>query len=148
MLPDADPMVIAIHEAGHAVVARALGLKATAVTRNRVWYRLNDMGPLTRQARAVTCLSGPWAEAIYCGYSLEQCTEQWSAYWASDLRHARHYPREIGISMQHVEDLAAQYVEQHWDWIGRVAVALNTWGELRPFELEGLRRGQCARRPP
>jgi hypothetical protein len=81
MLPDADPKVIAIHEAGHAVVARALGLKVTAVTRNRVWFRpRNDMGPMPHQACAVICLSGPWAERRYCGYSPEQCAEQWGTY--------------------------------------------------------------------
>lgn len=73
----------------------------------------------------------------------KQCAEQWGTYWASDLRNTERHLREIdSISMARVEELAREYVERHWDWIRRVAAALNIWRELAPFELEGLRRGQ------
>jgi hypothetical protein len=116
---DTDPMVIAIHEAGHAVVARALGIKVKAVERTRVRLDiLDDYVPMPRQACAVICLSGPWAERRYCGYSPEQCAEQWGTYWASDLRNTERHLREIdSISMARVEELAREYVERRWDWI-------------------------------
>jgi hypothetical protein len=38
-----------------------------------------------------------------------------------------------------IAELAAELVEQHWDWITRVAKALNAHGGLAPFELERLR---------
>jgi hypothetical protein len=41
-----------------------------------------------------------------------------------------------------IEAMARHLTEQHWAAIQRVAVALNTWRELAPCELEGLRRGQ------
>jgi hypothetical protein len=38
-----------------------------------------------------------------------------------------------------IAQLAAELVEQHWDWITRVAKALNGQRGLAPFELERLR---------
>jgi hypothetical protein len=150
MLPDpTDMMAIAHHEAGHAVINKVLGFKIHAVTFNRVWFSpRSDMGPMTRQDLAITYIAGPEAERRYGDYSLDRCVELWGTYWQSDLSNAERHLRGIGISMQKIEDMARQHVERHWGWIERVAQALNCWRELAPFELEGLRRQQCARRPP
>jgi hypothetical protein len=61
--PD-DPMVIAFHEAEHAVVAKVLGFRVNSVTRTRVSFTPLDLGPMTSQACAVFYLSGPWAEKL------------------------------------------------------------------------------------
>jgi hypothetical protein len=78
--PAADPsdrMATAIHEAGHAVIARALGLEVTRVTLEPHWQRAELLGlcrtrhgddPNSYWAAAVTGLAGPHAEQKFARY--------------------------------------------------------------------------------
>jgi hypothetical protein len=147
--PD-DPMVIAIHEAGHACIAHALGIEVTATERTRVGLHCDDdPGPLISQSLAVIMIAGPWAERRYCNYSDEEIAQRWGSHWSVDLRNCRRYLREIDrwfhllprgvIPMRRIETFATEQVDQHWAWITRVAEALNAQGELKPAELDRLR---------
>jgi hypothetical protein len=62
-MPEPDPMVTAVHEAGHAVVARALAVEVIVVSldHTRTRYRVDSNGHWTQ---AVIALSGPAAETL------------------------------------------------------------------------------------
>jgi hypothetical protein len=140
----------AIHEAGHAVIARGLDLAVTLIALDKVRTRCPCNDAMTSWAGAVIALSGPMAEIRYGGMSPDEIEQQWTTQWATDRSNAERYLRDIDEALHHtgvhtlaqVEATARQYVEQHWATIQRVAQALKEQGELAPSELDRLREGQ------
>jgi hypothetical protein len=145
-----DTLADAHHEAGHAVIARGLGIEVTSMALDKVRTRCPCNDAMTSWAGAVIALSGPMAEIRHGGMSPEEIERKWTTQWATDRSNAERHLQDIdealhqtGVTpMAEVEELARRWVDQHWATITRVAEALNEQRELAPFELERLRRGQ------
>jgi hypothetical protein len=136
-------MVIAIHEAGHACIARSLGHEVIHVSLDSIKVRYRYDGFRSHWIECVIALSGPAAETRYGTYSADEIEHHRRVHWWQDIDNAEGHLRELnGVTFAQIENLARHLVEQHWTTITRVAEALVAQSELKPFELDRLRRGQ------
>ncbi|MHC6156567.1 hypothetical protein ACVSQB_32925 [Bradyrhizobium elkanii] len=110
--------ITAYHEAGHAVIAHALGVEVVCVTiipfagRNGItWHTL----PKRPEAAILIAMAGPLAEARFTGKLL--CAGDDEENIASAIRHLSE-PRE------HYETRAKTLVAEHWREIEIVAEEL------------------------
>ena len=120
----------------------------------------DDHGPMTRQALAVIMIAGPWAEKRYCDYSPAQCAERWGTHWSADFESCRRHLRWIdewfhtvnAMPLHRIEELAHEYVEQHWDWIQKVAARSMSRVNWHRVNSSGCVISEwslvCVRRPP
>ena len=128
-----DAKAVAYHEAGHAVVALALGGKV----------RLVEIGPRphahclhrTKTNKAITALAGDLAEQRACPNST------WDAF--VDLRVALDTaellaPDEPLDALQEFLDRAEALLDRHWCAVEAVAAALLKHGTLTGAEVDAL----------
>jgi hypothetical protein len=135
------PMSFAVHEAGHAVVARALSLEVVRVELKfcRVGRCRDD--PIARWSQAIVAVAGPAAEQRHAAYPWDVQSRLWRAYWRADRRNAEHWLGLIsGVTLAQCKAMARYYVGEHWHAIVRVAEALAAEGELSGARLEALVR--------
>jgi hypothetical protein len=148
----ADRMVTAIHEAGHAIVARALSVEVVRVVLTPYWERAERLGvcctivrdnPNDCWAHAVLDLAGPLAEQRYANYSDDMLAAMWCTAWKTDRANAeRHLGQLEGavVTMQQAGNMARHLVDEHWDAITRAAQALAWEGELSSTALDRIWR--------
>ena len=133
-MPEATALMItAIHEAGHAMAAIALGTPVRAMTLHEVTTMVRRGCPVAQRNEAVIALAGAVAETRHCGYSLDRQAELWGDLdaWRTDLDNClrRLQPTEpIAPAL----DRARQLVNENWSAIGLLAQAL-----LKHKELDG-----------
>jgi hypothetical protein len=136
-----DPMVTAIHEAGHAVVALALGHEVTRLSLEfcRTRYRRND--EIAWWNEAVISMAGAAAEQRLMHYPEDVLAMMRRSAWATDRRCAEHWLRLIpGVTLANTEAMAAHLVAKHWPRIVRVARALTEERETSGVTLDRLWR--------
>ena len=104
-LDDEDAVLTAYHEAGHAVIAAALGASIDVVSLSQAsafddledgptrfgdclvdWGRVDAAAPTQRMKELWTVLAGPAAEFVYANRELDPAH---AATWQEDFRHAR-----------------------------------------------------------
>ena len=126
----------AFHEAGHVVVATALGTPVKCATLDEVWTLVRDGCPRAQRNQAIIALAGAEAETRHCGHSLERQAEMWGDAWANDLGSAlRHLDRAAIAPALHQ---ARQLVTEHWCSVRVVAQALLERGELTGDDIHAL----------
>lgn len=151
--PELDRRAVAFHEAGHAVVAKCLGLSVLTVSivenkdlRGRVahdWfeaidYQDDDDDAIHRQMekKIMAALAGPAAEAIAAPETYHR--DRHSGFGGGDFDVAeglleRIHGLRVKIAAAHLQylELAAKaWVEQHWKAIESVSTALLEKGTL------------------
>jgi hypothetical protein len=129
----------ATHEAGHCVIARALGVKVECATLREVTtlHRRGDAESF--RERAVVALAGPAAEERYGGYSDAQMAGLWRNEWRGDFDNVLRYLDAAGGDLFAPHKCAAErLVRKHWAAIERVAAALIERGELSGAEIDRL----------
>jgi hypothetical protein len=132
-------MIEAVHEAGHAGVARLLAqpVKRTALAGVTTRYRRGDTKAHRQQA--IIALAGPCVEDRHTGYTPEQRAPVWETAWREDLFNAmRHLDASGGGMMAPVKRAAERLVREHWNAIERVAKALHERGQLNAAEVDAL----------
>jgi hypothetical protein len=156
----------AIHEAGHAVIARSFNVRVAGVklvrpppsigfvgmanvaTAYDYAVRLNaDLHTRLRalDVDATITLAGPVAEASVRGLDLHD-KRAWKEEWLIDRGQLRRAVAEVvrltGVQKNEVHDrIIAEtetLVQQHWRTIRRVAKALDRDGELASYQIDGL----------
>jgi hypothetical protein len=143
---DASRMITAIHESGHAVVARSLSAEVTRLDLKFCHTRRRD-DPITCWSQAVVACGDPIAELRFAGYPPERVALLERSAWAPDRRNAAYWLRQLDDSgaapfkatLEQAQNMAAHLVDQHWDAIIRVAQALAAEGELSGARIEALR---------
>jgi hypothetical protein len=148
--PDSDnrrdaSLIIAHHEAGHAVVARALGLEVTRVDLKFCRTRRRD-DPITYWSQAVVACAGPIAELRFAGYCEDTLAMMEGSAWKTDRANAHDWLRRLDDSgaarfkatLEQAQNMAAHLVGEHWDAIVRVAEALASEGELSGARIGAL----------
>jgi hypothetical protein len=86
------PPVVAVHEAGHAVVGVILGQKVARVTLRLTTYRAPPRTAREFYRAALVMLAGPCAEDRFCCYTRDQGAELWCGpVWRTDLLNAMHH---------------------------------------------------------
>jgi hypothetical protein len=145
-------MATAIHEAAHAVVARALGVEVTRVTLDAGFLAqagwlgacctLSRDDPNSHWAQAVTDLAGPVAEQRYACYPPARVAMMERSAWKTDFRNASDTLRQLdgAVTLTQIANMAAHPVERDWSTITRVAAALASDGELSGTTLDRLWR--------
>ncbi len=156
--PELDRRAVAFHEAGHAVVAKCLGLSVLTVSivenkdsRGRVahdWfeaidYQDDDDDAIHRQMekKIMAALAGPAAEAIAAPETYHR--DRHSGFGGGDFDVAeglleRIHGLRVKIAAAHLQylELAAKaWVEQHWKAIESVSTALLEKGTLDEKQL-------------
>jgi hypothetical protein len=136
-------MVLAHHEAAHAVIAARLGLRITrafvSAEGGAVEYadRPRDLDTLHWP---IVILAGPIAEAMHKGapFALEDIVG--SDDYAQVLAHATatHGPDDAAARIERVQALAGAHVVNLWPIIQRVAAALVRSKELSGAQLAPL----------
>jgi hypothetical protein len=105
----------AYHEAGHAVIARALDQQVVSVALSdgvRTRYRRDAVG---QRYTAIVALAGPVAEDRRRPTTDAQRAVLWQAEWAADWAKVL-LAGDVGTTY----DAAAALVARHWDAIERV----------------------------
>ena len=112
------------HEAGHAIVARVLGVQVVSVTIDnvRTRYRAND--DAAHVAEAVIALAGACAER-QSKLLPEDQTDLWDTAWKSDFTNALNHLRAIGGSVDDTLDRADRIVRIYWAAVTQVAEMLD-----------------------
>jgi hypothetical protein len=142
-----DTLADAHHEAGHAVIARGLGIEVTRIALDSIRTLQRRDDPMASFKQAVICLSGPMAEIRYGTMTADEIERMWQVHWWKDRSDAERHLRDIdehfhttGMhTMKEIEELARRWVEEHWPVITKVAEVLNEQGGLAPSELDRLR---------
>jgi hypothetical protein len=137
-----DPLTFAYHEAGHACVATAFGIRVTRLTIKLCCVHHID-GRAGSWAQAVTALSGPFAEQRFARYPEDVRAELWRSYWRTDRANALEHLRRSRRwrTLADVETLATTLVAEHWPAIVCVAEDLAAEGELSGASIEALIQG-------
>jgi hypothetical protein len=131
-----DARATAVHEAGHAVVAKALRLAVLQVrlgdlTRHpatqayvpgQAHFRYDSRTREGRQCHALVCFGGPLAEARYRGLSADDMAPYWAGRWRGDLD-GLHKFADVGM-FKPLSERAQELVDQNWAAITLVADAL------------------------
>lgn len=136
-IQDVDTAV-AVHESGHAIVARALGIDVMSTSAIGALTRTRWRGGTAALAIPMIDLAGPAAEHAYLRRTV----------WRADLENARRRVLQI-VALRHgVEDadelvarLAAQaaaLIEQNWSKIEIVAAALSEDQTLSGADIDAL----------
>jgi hypothetical protein len=138
------------HEAAHAAVAAALGLRVTVMTLDVVTVRA-PCGADGSKRQAIVSAAGPAGEFHFIGdMTLADEVRAWETVWRLDQRNViRHLDAAGGGSIDVVRAVrgeAERLVVRHWDRIMRVAAALAEHGKLTGDEVVAL-VGQPVRDP-
>ena len=131
-----DNAIQSFHEAGHAVVAAALGTPIKRASLGEVWTLVRFGCPHAQRDQAIIALAGAEAETKHCGYSLDRQAELWSVAWATDLASAVRDLDRAAIAPAIGQ--ARQLVSEHWRSIEVVAQALLERGELTGDDIRAL----------
>jgi hypothetical protein len=134
-------MATAHHEAGHAIVAMSFGIEVVRVTleprfpapawRLGVCCTRHGDDPNSYWAAAVVGAAGAAADQHYARYPEDVLAMMQRSAWATDRANAERWLGLIrGVTMKQCENMAAHLVDQHWDAITRVALALASEGEI------------------
>jgi hypothetical protein len=136
---DVNRMVVAIHEAGHAVAALSLSIQVRCVTLEACSTRRRD-DPIAHWSQAVVAMAGPAAEQKFAGYPPDRLAMMWRSAWKTDRRNAYGWLRRMDstVTLKQTEAMAAHLVAEHWDAIVRVAEALAAESELSGPEISAL----------
>ena len=132
-----DPELInAVHEAGHGVAARALGLRVVSISLRGVRMECPDSRD-GRRRFAIASFAGPLAEARHEGkLSDQEMARRWTNRWNGDLKNLL---MDVDIGMlAPLHERAAALVEKHWSQIELVARELLARGSLNADEIDGL----------
>ena len=133
-MPEATPMAVACHEAGHAVAAHVLGHPIRSATLALVWTRPRDA-----RAAVLIALAGPAAEIVHAGHAAPERERLWSTAWATDRRNAlRALDGVDGADLDFALRRATKLVCEHWDWVIRLARVLRETGELSGDQINAL----------
>jgi hypothetical protein len=128
--------VVAIHEAGHAVVALVLGhavIRASLDDRHvRTRYPRGDRDAHLHEA--AIALAGPVAEIRYG--SITPAEQLWRSCWSKDLANALRHVAVCGSDLPMRQ--ATALVCLHWPAIMRVAAVLQRRGTLSGAEIDAL----------
>jgi hypothetical protein len=92
------PLIIAHHEAGHAVVGMALGIGITKLESWLCHFRPCN-GRMAWWAYAVMALGGPAAEQRYACYPFDFVAMKRNSVWAADYRRAYDWLRRSGAPL-------------------------------------------------
>ena len=134
-----DDAIHAFHEAGHVVVATALGTTVERATLDEVWTLVEDGCPRAHRNQAIIALAGAAAEIRHGGLGLDRQAVLWNDSWASDLgsavRHLDHLDRAAIAPALHQ---ARQLVTEHWRSVRVVALALLESRELTGADIHAL----------
>jgi hypothetical protein len=131
----------AIHESGHAVVARVLGQPVKLASLAKVTTRhLCGHSEVDRHL-TIIALAGLVAEDRHAGYTPDERAMMWETVWRTALANAmRHLDASGGGMMGPAKRAAERLVHEHWGAIKRVAKRLSACGELSGDELDALSR--------
>jgi hypothetical protein len=132
-------MPSAVHEAGHATIARVLRHRVDAATLRVVhtWHRRGD--PEAHRRAAIIAMAGPMAERRYCGLTPDQEAVAWGGPFRVDLRNVFHHLDAAGgLPCAPVRREAERLVRRHWRSIERVATALAARGGLSGDDVDRL----------
>jgi hypothetical protein len=124
---------VAYHEAGHAVIARALGIRVREVVADdeigQTRFVKGQSAPSS--SGLVIAMGGPIAESVYLGKPLWPC--------GTDRTIAREAMAGItGRSRQAYRRAARRGIRHHWAVIERVAAELIRVGEIDGRRLDEL----------
>jgi hypothetical protein len=126
---------IAYHEAGHAVVAMALGTGIRKLE-SRFCHYCPRNDPMAWWAYAVTALGGPAAEQRFACYPIDVVAMKGNSVWAADYQRACDWLRQRpGVTLAQAEARARHLVNANWLYVGRIAQALAVMGELDGADL-------------
>jgi hypothetical protein len=137
-----DKALIAVHEAGHAVIARVIShgvLRVSLKDGTHTRYRHGDH--LMHLYEAMIALAGPLAEQRYRPTTPAERRALWRSKWHNDLEKARRHVEVCGGDAKWI----ARQVRKNWQAIERVATALQRGRELSGAELDVLMRGSTYR---
>jgi hypothetical protein len=124
------PLAIAHHEAGHSVVAMALGIGIRKLE-VRLCHFCPRNDPVAWWAYAVMALGGPAAEQRYACYPFGIVAMKRNSVWAADYQRACDWlRRRPGVTLAAAEATARHLVGVNWLSIIRIAQALSVLGEL------------------
>lgn len=127
---------VSIHEAGHIVTARALGVPCNeaAIISDADGY--STSGAAAPEQKLMVCLGGPLAEMRACGAVTDSAV-------GGDLKMIATYARRCGVNDRHIEALRHKVrtlLFQHWDKVEAVAAALAKHGTLSGADIDFLVR--------
>jgi hypothetical protein len=146
-----DRRAVAIHEAGHAVVALAFGHDVVLVTLGPSPDDARRLGlccsnrnddAMGRFEAAVVALAGPLAEQIFAGHPRDVRAMMLGSSWKTDRANAENHLRRSSMARTLGDAAleAARLVMERWPAIVRVAEALLAQGELGGARIEALMR--------
>ena len=132
-----DPeMINAVHESGHACVARALGLRVASVHMRGCTMECPGSRD-GRQRFAVASFGGPLAEVRHEGkLSDQEMARRWTNRWNGDLQNLLN-DLDTG-PLTPLYQRAEELVARHWTAIQRVAAELLQYGQLTGDEIDDL----------
>ena len=126
--------LVAYHEAGHAVVAWAMGYRVhSAHVKAEGGCECVCADPVEGEGKFILCFAGPAAQRKHGTY------ETW--HGGHDLARAVEIGDRFSVSDDRVSkliDRAHELVAEHWPSVGRVAEALIERGALDAVEIEAL----------
>jgi hypothetical protein len=140
-----EQTLTAVHESGHAVVARAIGHGVVSVSLDGARTRYRRGEPHAHLCEAMVALAGPLAEQHYRPTTPAEREALRRDQWRSDLDHARHHVAGCGAAGQWVGRQVRALVRRHWSAIVRVAEALAQRGTLSNEPLQARRGGHGLR---
>ena len=122
-----EQTLTAVHESGHAVIARAIGHGVVSVSLDgaRTRYRRGDHH--AHLCEAMVALAGPLAEQHYRPTTPAEREALWRHHWRRDLDNARRHAEACAMDGQWVGRQVRALVRRHWPAIsarcGRAAGA-------------------------
>jgi hypothetical protein len=131
------PRAIAIHEAGHAVVARLVGAVVTHITftpdAERFLGYCGSVAP-----HGVTLRPSDWAAIYYAGVAAAKRVDPSARLYGCDLGGFEQNLLKGGGPAERVMQRVEEMVTEHWEEIERLAMEIERCNGLYTEELEAM----------
>jgi hypothetical protein len=137
-LLDEVTTLTAIHEAGHAVAACALGHAIVRVSLDDGCTTRWRDHPRAHIVEAAIAVAGPTAERRYRAPSPAELEVLWREQWGTDLANARKHIAACDADPLVLVLEVELLVREHWTAIERVAAALEECSTLTGAEIDAL----------